>query len=152
MLKPSKSYGYATGENLAECFCFKVQGLLTAKVAPFSFGQDFFCWPRKQSLSWGKESPQCDQYHLSQQERCDFSYTEAENGGHSEQFCHKDREREKAHQNLWLTLFLKNKIHAVFIFCTYVIFLSKIKLSGFSTWASNSFIYKTANILVCPIG
>lgn len=43
----------------------------------------------------------------------------------------RERKREKAHQSLWLTLILKNKIHTLFVFRTHVIFTSTTKLGVF---------------------
>lgn len=92
---PSKSSGYCTGENLAKsrnsktCCCFKLQGLPIAEVAPFTFGQDFLLLATEAEVKLGKKT-----VGTTCHSRGDMASSEAENGGHSEQFCHKDRDRE----------------------------------------------------------
>lgn len=62
MLKPSKSSGYFTGENLAKSrnsktfCCFKLQGLPIAEVALFTFGQDFLLLATEAEVELGQRS------------------------------------------------------------------------------------------------
>lgn len=86
----------------------------------------FCCWPWKQSSSWGKEAPHGGWHHLYQQGRCGFFYPEVENGSHSEQLCHKDREGERERPSEFMA-----NTGAVFVVFTYVIFISTTKLGVF---------------------